>query len=285
MRPSAVILTLCAALGTGTAGAATDPPQRLVTIGGDVTEIVYALGAGDHVVGADTSSVHPPATAALPKIGYQRQLSAEGVLALRPTLILASDQAGPPAALDQLRAAGVRVDVIPTADSADGAANKIAQVAARLDRAAEGERLIAAMRGALAAAERERAVATSAPRVLFVYARAGSLAVAGRDTGPDAMIRLAGGRNAVAEIEGFKALTSEAVVAAAPDVLLMLSRGVDAAGGAAAIWTQPGLAQTPAGQARRLVVMDDLYLLGFGPRLGDAVRDLGRHLHPEVAAR
>jgi iron complex transport system substrate-binding protein len=277
------VLLLVALLPVG-AAASESPVPRLVTLGGDITEIVYALGAGDQVVGADTSSVYPAAADALPKVGYQRQLAAEGVLSLRPTLILASDEAGPPAALRQLRDSGVRVEVIAAEDTPEGAARKITQVAALLDRAAAGQRLVADMRAALTAAAPQQA-AGPAPRVLFIYARGGTLSVGGRDTAADAMIRLAGGTNAVAELEGFKPLTAEAAVAAAPDVILMLRRGVEGAGGAAAVWAQPGLAQTPAAARRRLVVMDDLLLLGFGPRLGEAVRELARQLHPELAAR
>ncbi|MEO8604053.1 MAG: hemin ABC transporter substrate-binding protein [bacterium] len=258
---------------------------RLVTVGGDVTEIAYALGAGDQVVAADTSSVYPAAAAALPKVGYQRQLAAEGVLALTPTLVLVSDEAGPPTTLAQLRDAGMRVEVIEGDDSQQGAAQKVRRIAAQLHREAAGEALISAMQTSLAAAADERARAKTAPRVLFIYARgAGTVMVAGRTTPADAMITLAGARNAIEEFDGFKPLTAAAVVAAQPDVVLMLSRGVDSLGGAAAIWTQPGLAQTPAAAVHRLVTMDDLYLLGFGPRLGEAVRDLARQLHPELAA-
>lgn len=257
---------------------------RVITLGGDITEIVYALGAGGTVVAADTSSVYPPEAAALTKIGYQRQVAAEGLLALNPTLIIASDDAGPPAALTQLRDAKVRVEVIAADDTPEGAAGKVRGVAKVLGREKEGERVVADLTAALAAAERERAGASSAPRVLFVYARgAGTVQVAGRGTSADAMIRLAGGRNAVEEFEGFKPLTAEAAVAASPDVILMLARGMESLGGADAVWAQPGLAQTPAASGKRLVVMDDLYLLGFGPRTGAAVADLARQLHPELA--
>lgn len=283
MRTPRLIVTILL-LAAGQSAAA-DAPPRLVTLGGDITEIVYALGAGDQVVGADTSSVYPAATNALPKVGYQRQLAAEGVLSLRPTLIIASHEAGPPTALTQLRDSGVRVEVIAGGETPEAAATKITQVAALLGRAEAGQKLVADMQAALAAAERERAEADSKPRVLFIYARGGTMAVAGQNTAADSMIRLAGGTNSVAELEGFKPLTAEAAVAAAPDVILMLSRGVEGAGGAAAVWAQPGLGQTPAAAKQRLVVMDDLLLLGFGPRLGDAVRDLSRQLHPELASR
>lgn len=263
---------------------AADAAPRLVTLGGDVTEIVYAIGDGGRVVGADTSSVYPPDANALPKVGYQRQLAAEGVLALNPTLILASDEAGPPPAIVQLRDAGVRIEVIEGADSPAGAAAKIRRVADVLDRKADGERVVAAMDAALAQAAAQIADATSKPRVLFIYARgAGTLMVAGRATPADEMIRLAGGDNAIQDFDGFKPLTAEAVVGAAPDAVLMLARGVDSLGGTDAVWAQPGLAQTPAGTKRRLVVMDDLLLLGFGPRLGTAVGELVRQLHPELA--
>ncbi len=277
----AAAIALCAFASVASAA----PPARIVTAGGDVTEIVYALGDGNKVVAADTSSVYPAQTAALPKIGYQRQLPAEGILAMTPDLVIVSDEAGPPTALTQLRDASVRVEVVTAEDTADGAAAKVRSIAKLLHREAEGERLVSEMQGALTQAKSERAKDATAPRVLFVYARgAGTLMIAGRATPADAMITLAGGRNALAEVEGFKPLTAEAVVAAQPDVVLMLARGVESLGGADAIWSQPGLAETPAAKQRRLVTMDDLYLLGFGPRLGDAVRDLGRQLHPEVAA-
>jgi iron complex transport system substrate-binding protein len=263
---------------------AADAAPRLVTLGGDITEIVFALGAGGGVVGADTSSVYPPDTSALPKVGYQRQLAAEGVLALNPTLILASDEAGPPPAIVQLRDAGVRIEVVEGGDTPAGAAAKIRRVADVLGRKADGERVVAAMDATLAQARAQVADTTSKPRVLFIYARgAGTVMVAGGATPADEMIRLAGGTNAIQDFDGFKPLTAEAVVAAAPDAVLMLARGVDSLGGADAVWSQPGMAQTPAGAKRRLVAMDDLLLLGFGPRLGTAVGELVQQLHPELA--
>ena len=257
--------------------------ERIVTLGGDVTEIVFALGAGDQVVGADTSSVYPDAANALPKVGYQRQVPAEGVLALNPTLIIGSDEAGPPPTLAQLRDAGVRLEIVAAPDTPEGAIAKVERIATLLGRQAEGTTVVAALRADLARADERRQAAEGTPRVLFVYARgANTVMIGGNATGADEMIRLAGGRNAVEGVDGFKPLTAEAAVAAAPDVVLVMSRGVDSLGGADALWAQPGLAQTPAAQQRRLVVMDDLYLLGFGPRLGAAVLELQQQLHPQT---
>jgi len=279
--PWGLAALLCLPLAVGRAPAA----ECLVTLGGDVTEIVFALGAGGDVAATDTSSVFPPAAAVLPKVGYQRQIPAEGVLSLSPTLVIASDEAGPPAALAQLRAAGVRVEIITAPDSPEGAVAKVERIATLLGRSAAGADVVSGLRADLARAA-GRQPPLRPPRVLFVYARgAGTVLTGGAGTSADEMIRLAGGHNAAADVVGFKPLTAEGAVAAAPDVILALSRGIDSLGGAEALWSQPGLAQTPAAQHRRLVVMDDLYLLGFGPRLGTAVLDLQQRLHavPVVA--
>jgi iron complex transport system substrate-binding protein len=228
-------------------------------LGGSVTEIVFALGAGDKVVGVDSSSVYPEEATQLPQVGYQRQLAAEGVLALNPTLILATTEAGPPEAIVQLKDSGVTVLILPAEESVEGAKAKIRGLAQALSLADKGEALIQKMEAELAEAERLQAQVNSKPKVIFIYARGpGAVNVAGVETAADAMIRLAGGVNAVQDYEGYKPLTAEAAVAATPDVLLLLSRGLESLGGQEALLKQPGLAQTPAGQNGRVIAMDDL---------------------------
>ena len=259
--------------------------SRIVTLGGSVTETVYALGAGDHVVGVDASSVYPAAATEKPSVGYFRQLPAEGVLSLGPSLVLALEGTGPPTVLDQLRSAGVRVEAIPDAPTVEGTTRKIRQIAGLLGREAQGDALIRQMEAELAEARALRQEATSTPRVLFIYARGtGSMNVAGRGTSAEAMIELAGAENAITGFAGYKPMTAEAVVSAAPDVLLLLTRGLESIGGIDGLLEQPGIALTPAGENRRVVAMDDLLLLGFGPRLGTAVKELTVKLHPELEA-
>lgn len=253
--------------------------SRIVTVGGTVTEIVFALGAGEQVIGVDTSSTYPPEATALPKVGYQRQLAAEGVLALEPSLILTSSEAGPPEAIEQLQNAGVPVLVVPLEYSVDGAKQAIQMLAQALDRVEQGEELIAQLDRDLAEAAEVAATLDPAPRVLFLYARgANTVNAAGTGTSADEIIRLAGGQNAISEFEGFRPLTAEAAAAAAPDVLLLFETGLESLGGIEGLLQVPGIAQTPAGANGRVIAMDGLYLTGFGPRLGAAARDLATAL-------
>jgi iron complex transport system substrate-binding protein len=120
------------------------------------------------------------------------------------------------------------------------------------------------------------------PKVLFVFAHgAGTWNVAGVGTAADEMIRLAGGRNAATGYAGYRPLTAEAVVAAQPDVILTGSGGLAGRGGQEGLLKVPGVGSTPAGRDRRVVAMDELYLLGFGPRTAEAVRELNRELSGE----
>ena len=257
--------------------------KRIVTLGGSVTEIVYALGAGEQVVGVDASSIYPAEAQDNPSIGYFRDVPAEGVLSMNPSLVLALDGTGPPSVLEQLRSAGVRVELVSDESSVAGAKQKIRRIGTLLNRTDEAEALIQQMEQDLADARALREATSTTPRALFIYARgSGTMNVAGTGTSAETMIELAGAENAITAFEGFKPLTDEAVVNAAPDVIVMLERGLESVGGVDGLLEQASLGLTPAGENRRVVAMDDLLFLGFGPRLGEAVRDLTVKLHPEV---
>lgn len=259
-------------------------PLRVLPLGGPVTETVYALGAGDLVIGTDTSSVYPEAATKLPQVGYQRTLATEGILSLKPDLVLATDEAGPANVMEQLRTAGVRVVLVPSEHSVVGAQMKVKAIAAALGREEAGDKLAAAIAAQAKEAQAILARSPVKPKVLFLYARgASTLNVSGQGTAADAMIALAGAQNAVTGYEGYKPLTAESAVAAAPDYLLMMDRGLSSVGGKDSVLTQPGLALTPAGQNKRVVALDDLLLLGFGPRTGQAITLLARALHPVEA--
>ncbi len=257
--------------------------SRIVTIGGSVTEIVFALGAGEQVVARDDSSLYPLAVNDLESVGYVRTLSAEPVLALEPTLIITNEDAGPPEAIEQLQAAGVTLLIVPTEDSIAGVITIVEIIAQALSLEDAGAEIIADIESDYAEAQSLLETVDDTPRVMFIYARgAGAMSVAGTGTSAETMIQLAGAENAITEFEGFQPLTAEAVVTAAPDIILMMTRGLESLGGVEGLLEQPGVAQTPAGENSRVVVMDDLYLLGFSTRTGTAVLDLSYLLHEEL---
>ncbi|MEM8486483.1 MAG: hemin ABC transporter substrate-binding protein [Bacteroidota bacterium] len=247
----------------------------LVVLGGSITEIVYALGKGGDIVGADLTSIYPPAAKKHAKLGYFRQISAEGVLSLNPKLVLASEDAGPPGALAQIRSAGVPVEVIPSTPSIEGAKEKIKAVAKAVGAMPEAARIIAGLEEKIETLTAKTSQIDAPKSVLFIYARGGgTLNVSGRSTAADAIIRLAGGKNAISSYEDYRPLTPEAVVAAAPDVILLLERGFESIGGEKGLLEVPGIALTPAGQNRAFLSIDDMLMLSFGPRLGDAALEL-----------
>jgi iron complex transport system substrate-binding protein len=257
--------------------------SRVLTLGGPVTEIVYALEQGSRVVATDTSSYYPVMAAQLPKVGYQRNLSAEGIIAQKPTLVIGTTEAGPPAAIKQLRDSGITTLILSSEPNVEGAKDKIRKIGQVFAAKARAEALIRAMDSELNRAKTLFSSVKARPKVVFVYARgAGALSVSGRGSSADSMIALAGGLNAVQAYEGYKPLTSEALIAANPDVILMLENGLESIGGVDGALKLPGVALTNAGKNRRIVAMDDLYLLSFGPRLGRAVLDLTYLLHPEL---
>ncbi len=267
------------------------PPRRVIVVGGALAEIIYALGAQGNatsaasvLVGADTTCSYPAAARALPKVGYQRALSAEGLLSLRPDLILASAEAGPPNVLTQVKQAGVSVVSFAEQHNVDSVRDKITGIAKALDAKPQGDVLLTRFDGEWQRAREAVAASPLArraqpPRVLFVLNHTGNSAmVAGQHTAADAMLAYAGARNAMQGFNGYRPLSAEALVSAAPDLILTTDEGLSAVGGAAAMLASPGFAATPAGQNKRVVALDALFLLGFGPRLPGAVTTLNQKL-------
>jgi iron complex transport system substrate-binding protein len=257
---------------------------RIVSLGGDVTETIYAIHAQDELAAVDSTSTWPEAARKLPDVGYVRQLSAEGVLALRPDLILATHDAGPATVMTQLRDAGVRIETLPASRSAADIESKIRTIG-RLtghdkeatDLASEVARQFASLAAAVAAMP-------SHPRTVFLMSTGqGSPMAAGRETAADRAIALAGGFNAATGIEGYKAVSPESLAAMKPDVILLMKEREDAVGGIAGVLGMPGIADTPAGKAKRIYFVEGQALLGFGPRTAAAVSDLQQrwaHLAP-----
>ena len=262
------------------AQSATQRLPRLVTISGAITEVVYALGAEAQLVGTDTTSLFPAAAQKTPKVGYLRQLSAEGVLSLKPDAVIATSEAGPPVVLDQLRGAGVQLELVKSEYIWADVVAKVRAVgrAARRDEAARElqARLDVEWNQVMQQVAADRRLK---PRILFMFSPGPSPQVAGQGTAADAMIRLAGGVNALTGFQGYRPMTAEAMAGAAPDIILTTDQGLEALGGAEKFWLRPELALTPAYRRRALIAQDALLLLGFGPRLPQAVRELYTRFH------
>lgn len=277
LRVAAVVLAL---IGTGTAQAA----DRIVSVGGALTEIVYALGAGDMLVGVDTTSLYPAAARALPQVGYMRQLSAEGVLSLSPTLLLLTEEAGPPPVLRQLQATGLKTVLLPGGHQPGAVRRRIEGVAKAVGRETRGQALAGQVDDDVARIGQALKGARE-PRVLFLLTTSGGGAplASGRNTAADTLIALSGGINAVTAYDGYKPLTPEAALTADPDYILIPDHSMDALGGPRMLAAMPGLKDTRAVREDRIVAMDMLTMLGFGPRIAVAMRQLAAALHPGLA--
>ncbi|OUJ74774.1 heme/hemin ABC transporter substrate-binding protein [Hymenobacter crusticola] len=251
------------------------PATRIVSLNGTISEILCQLGLQSHVVGVDVTSTYPAALTKLPKVGHNRNISAEGVLALSPTIVVGTTESLKPEVASQLKSAGVTVQLFAQEYSVAGTKKLIQQVAAAFQASAKVPVLIKQLDADLAKAHKP----AKTPKVLFIYARGtGTMMVAGQGTPLEKVIGLAGGQNAATGFTDFKPLTAEALVAANPDVLLLFDSGLESLGGKAGLLKVPGIAQTTAGRTGRVVEMDGQLLSGFGPRLGLATSELARQL-------
>jgi iron complex transport system substrate-binding protein len=261
-----------------------DNPARIVSVGGAITEILYALGFEERLAGVDATSLFPAAALRdKPSVGYMRQLSAEGVLGLNPSLVLAIQGSGPKAVLDVLEAAKVPLVLVPDIFTEQGLLDKIALVGRAMGAERRAECLTAAVSSDLAQLRELRAKVTKPVRVMFVMSLLNGRALAaGQNTAANEIIRLAGGVNAIDNFDGYKMINDEAIVAARPELVLSIDRGPDTPV-AEAIYAHPAFAMTPVAANKAFISMQGLYLLGFGPRTAAAARDLSIRLYPALA--
>lgn len=257
---------------------------RIVSLGGDVTEILYALGAEDRIVGVDATSVHPPeALHDKPNVGYLRQLSTEGILSLGPTLVLANEKAGPPAVVAALASARAEVIMVPDEPSPEGIVRKVRLIAAAIGAEEAGAALATGIARDLDSVRRRTADLPTSRRGLFVLsAEGGRLVVGGRETAADAIFALAGVRNAAEGVRGYKPIAAEALLEFAPDVVFVMRRSQPGAPSSDAVAQLPAYRLTPAGRTGQLVSVDGQLLLGFGPRIAEAILTVLRAAYPEV---
>lgn len=260
--------------------------SRIVTLSGDLTEAVFAMGLGANVVGRDVTTIHPAEALQIPIVGIGRFLTAEGVLAENPTLVLGDTQTAPLETIEQIRSAGVPVVIFDVPTTFEGLYQKARDIGEVVGQPEGGAALAAVLRDAIEEAVATAAPLDPAPGVAFVYSRGPDVMLlfgAGMTTQP--LIEAAGGRDVGAEsgIVGTVSVTPEAIVAAAPDVIVITQEGLDALGGEDGLFAIPGFAETPAGQAGRVIAYPEGDFLTFGPRIGESLQMFIADLRAELA--
>ncbi|MFE2192836.1 hemin ABC transporter substrate-binding protein [Streptomyces olivaceus] len=256
--------------------------DRVVPLSGSLSEIVFTLGLGDRVVARDVTATFEQA-AKLPVVTRGHDVSAESVLSLRPDLVLAETTSGPEEAVDQIRAAGVPVLFVEAAKGLDDVGPRIRAVADALGVPAAGKELTRRSEQRIGAARKE-VPHGDRPRVAFLYLRgsASVYLIGGEDSGAGSLIEAAGAVDAGAASgldKDFTAITSEALVKAAPDAILVMSKGLESVGGLDGLVKIPGVAQTPAGMDRRVVSVEDGVLLNYGPRTDQVLKSVVAQLY------
>ena len=290
MRLSVRLVALCAGLLINHVALAQALPERWVSAGGALSEWVSALGGEAKLVGVDTTSQHPESLKALPSIGYQRQLSAEGILSLRPQILVGTEEMGPPPVLAQIRSAGVQVELFDARADLANLQNTLQRLGQLLGRDAVATQVFQGYQQQL---EQQRAWLEQtakdhpAPGVLLLLGHAGGKPlIAGKDTAADWLLQQAGGHN-LATHSGYKPFSVESLAGLAPDVLVFSDRALTGDTARAALFKQnPILASTPAAKAGRVLELDPTLLVGgLGPRLPQSLVKLSAGFYPAESAK
>lgn len=261
--------------------------QRIVCIGQQYNEFIYALGAQENLVGVDYSSNYPPEIKQLPTVGYHRALSAEGILSLHPTLIIDDNNIGPDTVVRQLQQLQIPMKTFTAKDdSIDGAKALLREMGAYFHKDARAEELCAKIDKDMSAAADMVKAYKDHPRVAVIhFGRASNVyLVVGNGGGGDAgsagqMVEWAGGEMAIQK-KGMERMASPEVVAESnPDVILMTEYGFDRLGSADAAKALPGVAETAAARNNRIYRVSEHELMYFGPDTGQNVMKLAQLIH------
>ncbi len=247
--------------------------ERIVTLHGALTETVYALGYGDRIKSVDVTSTYPESMKELPQLGHVTKVSAEGLLSVKPELIIANKHEISAELKNQINLTNAELLLIDREYTVEGTRAMIRTIAEKLQATEKGDSLIAEIDEDLQSLKSIE----NKPAVLFIYARgAGNMSVGGANTPAGNMIELAGGKNAVSTMEGYKPLTPEAVVEADPQAILMFDMGVESLEGMQGVKSIPAIASTQAAKNDEFIIMDGHLLAGFGPRVGKALLQLNQ---------
>ncbi len=264
-----------------------DSVERIIPLDGSVAEVVFALELGEKVVATDISATWPPEADALPEIGYQRSLSAETIATFAPTILIGTEIAGPPQAIEDLRKLGYPVVIVPNEASSQGPGGKIRAVASALGVPNRGEILAKNLDEQINSFNKPSSDEQK-PVVVALYIRGqGTQLVLGKNSATYWLIEAAGGRNVadILDIDDYVPITAESLLVASPDAIIVPSAGLDSVGGIEGLLQVGSISQTPAGLNQAIFSYDDQLLLGNGPRIGDLLQRLINDLENVQSAR
>tara|TARA_B100000927_G_scaffold246700_1_gene209722 strand:+ start:279 stop:1118 length:840 start_codon:yes stop_codon:yes gene_type:complete len=238
--------------------------QKIISLGGTITEIIFALNEGAKIIGVDNTSVYPKEALKLTKLGYRQNISLEGIVSLKPDIVFASSLLAPKAIIDKLKTLGIEVIVVPELNNFDSAKKKVEIISTALNKKKDGQKIISIIDSDIQEIK-ELNKKNSKIKLAFIYARGGNrLFLAGKETGAHSMMKLSGAKNSFSTFDGYKPVSTEALIMGNPDAIIMLNRGISSLKNGP--WKIKGLSQTTAGKKQNLIAVDDLAFLGFGPR-------------------
>ncbi|PZW93575.1 iron complex transport system substrate-binding protein [Pseudomonas sp. 478] len=290
MRLSTRVAALCVGFLVSYHAAAAESPQRWVSAGGALSEWISALGGESKLVGVDTTSQHPESLKALPSIGYQRQLSAEGILSLRPQILVGTEETGPPPVLSQVRSAGVQVELFsaqPDLPTLQGNLQRLGKLLGADDQASQVFQAYQQQLDQQKIRVTRAQLKGKSPGVLLLLGHAGGKPlIAGKDTAADWLLQQAGGHN-LATHTGYKPFSVESLVSLDPEVLVFADRALTGDAARAALFKEnPILSSTRAAKDGRVMELDPTLLVGgLGPRLPDAMKKLSDAFYPDSAGQ
>jgi iron complex transport system substrate-binding protein len=255
----------------------------VVAVSKQINEYLYDIHAESVLVARDLTSIYPPQISRLPSVGYHRSLSAEGIVSMRPTMLLTDGNVGPEAVLTQVKKVGIPVVTLAPGSTPDSAKMLMSRLGQMFHHEHDADSVIAKWNSDMAAALADTAKwkATARPRVMVMHMGqvANNYLALKRGTPADHLIRWAGGENAVDSVGGMMRLTPELIAKAAPDIIIATDVGFDRLGSAEKFAEMPGVAETPAGKAKRIYRIDETELMYFGPRTAASLRKIAGWLH------
>ncbi len=276
-----LFISSCESGNSETQSAAANNPDslRIVSLNGTITEILSLAGLEDQIVGTDVASTYPESIKSKPKVGHNRKIPVEGVLALNPNLVIGTTTEVTKETVEQFRQAGLKVLLLDQEYSVEGSRNLIRALTDSLNLKLKGDSILSSFDKEIADVK-SFPESHGKPKVLFIYARgSGTMMVGGSDTQVDKIIQLAGAVNPAKDFKDYKPLTSESLVNYNPDVLLLFDSGLSSLGSAEGLLSVQGVKQTNAGKNKKIIAMDGQLLSGFSPRLPQAIKELHTKIH------